>query len=503
MYKLTQLLAALAVQHAAANCPAYPFLTTVPLPSPLPQALVDALAAANETLTAALTPPAMPGFAFAVHYNGQEIAAWGGGVANLSAAEPVPPSPYTGLFRIASNTKIFVSLLAYIFDSLGYFSLDEPLSKYVPLDVPNPFDKMATPITARMLASHSSGLPDSLPGYYDWTNITTEDTLAMLAVTPMQRAPYTMPSYSNLGIALLGHVLAEYVMDKKDIGDLIDSYIIKPLNLTHTGYYYDQKALNEMVPGYDSNADVVPIESLGWAAPCGCMYSTVSDMASLGQILAAGAAGEQIALPLTPGDLRKFFQPLYYSPDGSLLMGTPWEQMAVNNFLVRTKSGTLTGYATKTTIIPELRLSMTFCFNGNFGSWYTGQAVIQNVTNSIATALQSVLAQLQPARNAGPNPSDFVGTYVQADDNTTGANVTLSGGSLFFQMTGDVAPAAMQVVSSLQDTYLLFYNATSSDCEHVIMGDTQVGTPVLFKRDSKGNIKSFETIDFSGKFDKQ
>jgi CubicO group peptidase (beta-lactamase class C family) len=492
----------LLIVGAGANCPPYPYLQTISLPSPLPAAIQTALSVANQTLSAALLNPSIPGFAVSAYYNGQPLQSWGGGAANISLPG-VPPSPTAGLFRIASNTKIFISLLAHILDAIGYYSMDDPIQDYMPFEVINPFDAALSPITARMLASHSSGLPDSLPGYFDWTNITTAEALQMLQRTPLQRAPYTMPSYSNLGFALLGHYLAEFVMKNTTrIGDLIQEHILTPLNLTQTGYYYDAGVLQALVPGYDSNGDVVPFQSLGWGDPCGCMYSNVADMAKLGQVLSSGFNGNAIPLPLSPAQIREFFQPLYYAPDGSFLMATPWETLPVDDFVLRTKSGTLEGYATKTAIIPELSLSITFCFNGNFADWYYGQALISNVTSGIASALQTVVSSLQPPRSAGNNAADFVGTYIWDGDSTVSAVVSPTAGTLLFQMTGDAAPAFMQRVTQLNDTFLLYYNSSASDCEHVFMGDVGVGTPVLFFRNTAGNVTSFQTINFSGSFTK-
>lgn len=56
------------------------------------------------------------------------------------------------------------------------------------------------------------------------------------------------------------------------------------------------------------------------------------------------------------------------------LVGTPWEQAPVpaaagGYYIPRTKSGTLSGYATKSGLIPELRLSFAMQYNGNFDDW--------------------------------------------------------------------------------------------------------------------------------------
>ena len=57
----------------------------------------------------------------------------------------------------------------------------------------------------------SSGLSDSLTGYSDWHNISTDDVFNVLRSMPLMAPTYAFPQYSNLGISLLGHILSEYV----------------------------------------------------------------------------------------------------------------------------------------------------------------------------------------------------------------------------------------------------------------------------------------------------
>jgi hypothetical protein len=143
------------------------------------------------------------------------------------------------------------------------------------------------------------------------------------------------------------------------------------------------------------------------------MYSTVHDLNLLHQTLAGAAAGDaQNALGISPALAREFLQPISYLPDGSLLVGSPWEQVVVpptnesgaaaGGYLVRSKSGTLDGYATKSAVLPELRLSFAFCYNGNFADWYTGDDLLRAVAQALIPAVQAAITPLQPPRATGP-----------------------------------------------------------------------------------------------------
>jgi CubicO group peptidase (beta-lactamase class C family) len=86
---------------------------------------------------------------------------------------------------VASNTKVFMATLLYLMVEDGLLDLDDSVSKYAPTFNPlNQFD--ASKITFRQLASHMSGLPDSLPGSADWYNISTETVFSTLGHIPLQ-----------------------------------------------------------------------------------------------------------------------------------------------------------------------------------------------------------------------------------------------------------------------------------------------------------------------------
>ena len=48
---------------------------------------------------------------------------------------------------------------------------------------------------------------------------------------------------------------------------------------------------------------------------------------------------------------------VYLNNDGKTLFGSPWEMMFVDSYLVRTKSGSILGYSSQFSYVPELGLS--------------------------------------------------------------------------------------------------------------------------------------------------
>lgn len=511
-------LIALAMLRAiVASCARYPFLKLVDLPPGTPpEPLAAALADVNASLHAAIDSNTLPGFAFSFFYAGREVISFGGGIADKATGRA--PDPHTDLFRIASNTKLFVSQLAEIFESAGILnSLDEPVRLAVPEFVGpiNIFGDGAE-ITWRNLMSHTAGLPDSLPGNSDWTNMTTPAVLDALTSLPLVVPVGTLPLYSNLGIALLGHLLAEAAAPAAERGalsPLLEQYILQPLGLAaDTGYDISSEVARRLIPGYDGDGVRVPVEDLGWAAPCGTMWSSVVNLARFHQATATAAAGAP-APPgyfLTPTRARAWLQPSSLMSDGSIAMGAPWEtfvmpSVAGGGVVVRTKSGTLSGYATKSAVVPELRLSFALSYNGNFADWYTGNALVQSVAATLVPALTTALQALQPPADAGPSPNDFVGTYVQVSDPSTNASVTLAGGvlSLASPALGD-PPAVLDWAGAraaqLKDTFLASQDPGADTCEHTVFGDIAWKLPVVFTRGAGGAVSSLRLPNFDGEW---
>ncbi len=70
---------------------------------------------------------------------------------------------------------------------------------------------------------------------FDGVN-TTAQVFAKIAQSPLIYPPGKRPAYSNLGAALLGHLLAEYVYPgNRTLPDLVAEYITGPLGMADTG----------------------------------------------------------------------------------------------------------------------------------------------------------------------------------------------------------------------------------------------------------------------------
>jgi D-alanyl-D-alanine-carboxypeptidase/D-alanyl-D-alanine-endopeptidase len=125
------------------------------------------------------------------------------------------------LFAIGSVTKVFTALLLQDMVERGEMKLDDPVQKYLPNSVKLPTFQ-GKEITLLHLATHASALPRDSSG----------DLYSFLSNCKLQRAPGTQKEYSNLGVGLLGHVIARKA--GKDYETLVQERICRPLGMNDT-----------------------------------------------------------------------------------------------------------------------------------------------------------------------------------------------------------------------------------------------------------------------------
>ncbi|MFD9722073.1 serine hydrolase domain-containing protein [Streptomyces sp. NPDC059076] len=169
---------------------------------------------------------------------GGETTTFCQGFTDRSRREPVTDRTR---FELGSVTKTFTALLFADMVARGTVSADEPLSARVPRWA-LPRGPAGADITLEQLATHTSGLPRLPPGLLrtavpSWTTNPYRGyppgrLLESLARTRVDRAPGIRVRYSNFGVGLLGHLLAE--QDGTEYGALLNDRVLGPLGMLDT-----------------------------------------------------------------------------------------------------------------------------------------------------------------------------------------------------------------------------------------------------------------------------
>ena len=224
--------------------------------------------------------------------------------SGISGVAGVPLDGNT-LFEIGSITKAFTGALLAEMATRGEVKLEDPISKYLPKSVRAP-SRNGKQITLLDLATQSSGLPrlpsNMRPGdmanpYADYT---VDKLYEFLSSYTLTRDPGEKYEYSNLGMGLLGHILA--LRAGKTYEQLLIERILDPLKMSDTRITLTPAMKARMAQGFDSQGTPVSEWDLPTLAGAGALVSTANDMlkflaanldstsTSLGRVLAFARA---------------------------------------------------------------------------------------------------------------------------------------------------------------------------------------------------------------------
>ncbi len=246
------------------------------------------------------------------------------------------------VFPLASITKTFTGALLSDFRLRGIVRLDDSIARYLPSKVVEP-GKPVSRITLLDLATHTSGLP-KMP-----TNMNTPHTgksIAPYSVAQLYEflAHYRLPvppglefQYSNIGVALLGHILE--ITSGVPYEKLVENRICRPLDMPDTRITPDESMRKRLAKGYDINLKVVKLQKYDVGKGSGGLYSTGNDMLNY---LAAnmGLSDAEIVPALLDAQIPRRRIP----GKKNTFMGLTWHVNIVKGRHIVSKNGGLVGF---------------------------------------------------------------------------------------------------------------------------------------------------------------
>lgn len=208
--------------------------------------------------------------------SGRRIVAYG--IGSKLASKPVDGDT---LFEIGSITKVFTAQILADAVARGAVKLDDPVSKFLPTTVKMP-ERSGRAITLADLSTHYSGLT-RLPGNLTSTDMqnpyasyTVADMYFFLSGHTLRRDPGAEFEYSNLGVGLLGHVLA--LQAKMDYESLVRARVLDPLAMKSTAIALSPELKARMAQGHNAKLEPVPNWDLPALAGAGALRSSANDM---------------------------------------------------------------------------------------------------------------------------------------------------------------------------------------------------------------------------------
>ena len=239
--------------------------------------LSAALARADSAIQAVVAREEIPGAVLVVSHGGRVIHERAFGYAQLydygmkRIERPRPMTPAT-IFDLASVTKVMATTFAIMMlVDREQVELDAPVYRYLPEFRGPRLDS----ITVRHLLTHSSGLYQWQPLYYNARN--SAETLAFMRTLPVQWGVGEGRHYSDFGFMLLGYIVER--ISGKRLDAFLRDELYAPLGLRNTtflpkarglqnfaatshGNPYERKMVYDTAFGYDYDGD--PRAWNGW-----------------------------------------------------------------------------------------------------------------------------------------------------------------------------------------------------------------------------------------------
>jgi CubicO group peptidase (beta-lactamase class C family) len=198
------------------------------------------------------------------------------------------------LFEIASVTKTFTALTLARMVEQGKVTLDEPVRELLPPGIVEKPD--GREITLLDLATHHSGFPRMPANFHSvqpdnpFADFHVADLYDFVAKHGVRKPADAAFAYSNLGVGLLGQVLADRA--QMSYADLVKTEVTDPLGLKDTVVSLSPEQRSRFLQGYNNfsegpdgyrkiphaGGDPVPPWDFDALAGCGALHSSAEDM---------------------------------------------------------------------------------------------------------------------------------------------------------------------------------------------------------------------------------
>ena len=267
-----------AASSAHAQSPQSSAPTTLP-----PLAIIDSIVAAK------MEEVGLMGVAGMLFVDGQMV--WSKGYGHRDYLRTLPFTTTTPM-TVASITKTFLGASMMRLVAEGKLDLDADVNRYLPFSVRNPRFP-GTPITLRMIATHTSSITDQWDVYratYHWGGDPAETLSDFITsyFAPNGRrssadnyttvAPGGAREYSNIGAGLVGFIVERLT------GERLDAYtrrhILQPLGMRSTGWFLRDLPVAELSTQFVAvDGFAIPLQRYGLTTyPDGGVRTTVADL---------------------------------------------------------------------------------------------------------------------------------------------------------------------------------------------------------------------------------
>ncbi len=374
------------------------------------------LRAASAWIETQLGHKQVPGLAAAIVHD-QEVI-WSKGFGHAHQASETPVTPETA-FSVCSVSKLFTSTAVMHLVERGRVDLDAPLSDYVDwFSLKTPERVEDEPMTVRAALTHASGMPREGGTPY-WVEVDFPDLKTLRQAHADQDrlyTPYTTWQYSNLGMSLLGQVVAE--ASGRSFDAYVERTIFRPLDLDGmtTDLPVDEIggrfAMGYGVLNKDGTRNEIGPYTLNAVAPAAGFAASVTDLAKFASWqFRLMETGEREVL--RRASLRQMHRVHWADPNDpeSPMWGLGYAHWKHNGTAMIGHGGYCPGYRTQFMLRPQDKLAVIAMVNVNdFSPRRVANALYDLASEAVLTAAKD---EGKEASQDAPETdfSDFEGIY--------------------------------------------------------------------------------------------
>jgi CubicO group peptidase (beta-lactamase class C family) len=465
--------ACLAAWIAGAPAPA----VAEPVPAPAataaaPRPPADALRLLWYWLDAQVGYEKLPGLTAAVVVGPDTVARFSFGTADHAGRQPMRPDT---LFSICSISKVFTAIAVMQLWEDGKLSLDDDVTRWVPKMAVQRSDPDSGPVTIRALLMHASGLPREGAFLY-WSERRFPSTDELLAATAGQRMLQRTGEryqYSNLGVALLGEVVA--AASGMPYARYVEQKILAPLGLRDTAPALPAALWGQrLAQGFgalqrDGRREPMPLFDTAGLVPAAGFSSTAEDLARVlaWQNRLRRNGGREV---LKVATLREMQRVQWADNDATNTWGYGFWVQRDGNKLTAGHNGTCPGYLTDMTLALDDEVGVALLINANDNRSAT----------RLSTPARRLLVRglrLPAAAADGPVLAEYSGRY---------------GGSAFFSESvvvpwgRDLAWLTLPTTDPVAGLSVLRH--AGGDTFRFVRDDGSLGGELRFVRDASGRV---------------
>ncbi|MFC2156500.1 serine hydrolase domain-containing protein [Acidobacteriota bacterium] len=417
----------------------------------------------------------LPGITAAI-VEDQDII-WSNGYGKADMERDIDAETGT-IFSICSISKLFTSVAVMQLRDAGKLRLEDRIEDLLPwYDLQQQW-KDKGPITVRTLLTHSSGLPrESAHPYWtgpDFPFPTQKEIREKLGGQKTLYPPSTYFQYSNLGLTLLGEIVAE--VSGLPFSRYIEENILTPLRLSDTRTELPESLWRgKLATGYsalkrEGGRDMLQLFNARGIAPAAGFSSTVLDLARFAswQFRLLEEGGEEI---LKDSTLREMHRVHWVDPDWETAWGLGFSVSKVDGRTMVGHGGSCPGYRSTLRIDPIKKQAFVVMINaGGANPTLYANGIRAIIKRASSTKKEDVLPE-------GVELEDYSGLF---------SAQPWGGETAVFPWKGKLAVFGLP--SNNPGERLTLLKCIKKDTFRRIRSDKELGEEVLFERDSDGNV---------------